>query len=150
MELRINRVRINRPFWTWNNRHLAKFLQKLRIKWIFELTAFELTGPDLYYISTSSKRDTCRSCRIPHAESAVATRTAEETVGILVYTSVATWPCKATTRIPSPPESHAHNAMAHVWMDYAVNEINTNAILLRPNTVFLMLGQNVYKVEISS
>ena len=51
MLLRINRVRINRYFKTWNDRNLAKYLQQLRIKWNFELTVFELTVPDLYLIS---------------------------------------------------------------------------------------------------
>ena len=49
MLLRINRVRINHYFKTWNDRNLAKYLQQLRIKWNFELTVFELTDPDLYY-----------------------------------------------------------------------------------------------------
>ena len=31
-----------------NDRNLAKISQKLRIKWNFELTVFELTVPDLY------------------------------------------------------------------------------------------------------
>ena len=46
--LRINRVRINRSFLTWNDRNLAKISMKLRIKWKFELTVFELTVPNLY------------------------------------------------------------------------------------------------------
>ena len=29
---------------------MAKIFQKLRIKWIFELTVFELSGPDLYLL----------------------------------------------------------------------------------------------------
>ena len=49
VELRINCVRINRAFQTWNNRNLAKISKKLQIKWSFELTVFELTVPDLYY-----------------------------------------------------------------------------------------------------
>ena len=47
MELRINSVRINHVFLTWNDRNLAKISQKLRIKWNFELTVFELTVPYL-------------------------------------------------------------------------------------------------------
>ena len=30
---------------------LPKFSKKLRIKWNFELTVFELTVPDLYYVT---------------------------------------------------------------------------------------------------
>ena len=48
MLLRINRVRINRYFYTWNDRIPAKISKKLWIKWNFELTVFELTVPDLY------------------------------------------------------------------------------------------------------
>ena len=51
MLLRINRVRINRYFYTWNDRIPAKISKKLRIKWNFELTVFELTVPDLYCVS---------------------------------------------------------------------------------------------------
>ena len=48
VELQINRVRINHPFLTWNDRNLEKISKKLWIKWNFELTMLELTVPDLY------------------------------------------------------------------------------------------------------
>ena len=35
-----------------NDRNLAKISKKLRIKWNFELTVFELSVPDLYYYTT--------------------------------------------------------------------------------------------------
>ena len=47
MELRINSVQIDHAFLTLNDRNLAKISKKLRIKWNFELTVFELTVPDL-------------------------------------------------------------------------------------------------------
>ena len=50
MELWINHVQINRALWTWNDRNLAKISQKIRIKWNFELTVFELILPDLYFL----------------------------------------------------------------------------------------------------
>ena len=50
VELWINRVRINHSFWAWNDRIVTKYLQQFWIKWNFELTVFELTVPDLYYV----------------------------------------------------------------------------------------------------
>ena len=50
MELWINHVQINHAFETWNDRNLAKISQKLRTKWNFKLTVFELTVPDLYHL----------------------------------------------------------------------------------------------------
>ena len=49
MKLRINRVQINHAFQTWNDKNLAKTWSKLRIKWHFELTVFELAMPKLYF-----------------------------------------------------------------------------------------------------
>ena len=48
MELQINHIQINCAFYTWNDRNQVKISQKLRIKWNFELTVFELTMADLY------------------------------------------------------------------------------------------------------
>ena len=65
MELRINRVRINRAFLHWKDRKLAKICQKVWIKWNFELTVFELAVSNLYcavtYRPPSRKLASCVS-----------------------------------------------------------------------------------------